>query len=97
MATVIEISKIPGESAAQSVDFTPVLLSGETVSSGSVTITTDPVGGATTGMVTFTGVTVSEVRFDLGGGASSTRYLIDVLAELNTGDTIGQRLRLTVL
>lgn len=97
MATVIDISKLPDEAVAQAVDFAPVLLPGESVSSGAVQIDTDPPGGVTTGIITNPGSSGDTVTFDLAAGVSGTRYLIDALATLNTGQVIGQRLRLTVL
>ena len=97
MATVIGTEKLPGENVAQAVDFTPVLGTAETVTFGEVTIIEEDGDAAPAGMVTTVGVSSDRVTFTLAGGVSNTRYILDVLATLNVGDKIGQRLLLTVL
>lgn len=87
-----------GEKLAHSVDFSPVLQISELIQTESVKIY-DRFGNDVTSTILVaasTGHTDSEISYSVQSGDPGEHYWLHVLATLNTGEIIGQRLQMTI-
>lgn len=86
---VAYFEKLPDEEFTQRVDFVNVLSVGETISGVDVAVFDRADGSSQTAAIISGTPVVSgstTVDYDLQGGVEGTRYLIAVLATLNTGE-----------